>query len=53
MAKNALCQIGHLEEGDPQELGMLMGERGRRYSLPLHVNVKPQSAKACGTRRIN
>lgn len=31
MDKIALCKIGHLEEGDPQELGTLMGELARRY----------------------
>jgi homocysteine S-methyltransferase len=31
MDKIALCRIGYLEEGDPLELGRLMGEVARRY----------------------
>ena len=31
MDKVALCQIGHLEEGDPEQLGRLMGELAHRY----------------------
>lgn len=31
MDKISLCRIGHLEEGDPQELGRLMGELAGRY----------------------
>jgi methionine synthase I (cobalamin-dependent) len=29
--KMELCQIGHLEEGDPQQLGLLMGDLARRF----------------------
>jgi homocysteine S-methyltransferase len=43
MDKIALCQIGHLEEGDPQELGRLMGELGRRYP---HIDIW---GGCCGT----
>lgn len=31
MEKIALCQIGHLEEGDPVELGQLYGDLAPRY----------------------
>jgi len=31
MEKISLCRLGHLEEGDPHELGMLMGNLARRY----------------------
>lgn len=31
MDKIALCKLGRLEEGDPDELGRLMGEVARRY----------------------
>lgn len=31
MDKIALCKLGHLEEGDPVELGRQMGEVARRY----------------------
>ncbi len=31
MEKIALCKLGHLEEGDPQELGRQMGELARRW----------------------
>jgi len=43
MDKIALCQIGHLEEGDPQELGTLMGELARRYP---HIDIW---GGCCGT----
>lgn len=43
MDKIALCQIGHLEEGDPQELGRLMGELARRYP---HIDIW---GGCCGT----
>ncbi|MEJ7635085.1 homocysteine S-methyltransferase family protein [Aeromicrobium sp.] len=33
MEKIALCQLGHLEEGDPVELAELMGGLARRYPL--------------------
>lgn len=31
MDKIALCKLGHLEDGDPQELGAQMGALARRY----------------------
>lgn len=43
MDKIALCKIGHLEEGDPQELGMLMGDLARRYP---HIDIW---GGCCGT----
>jgi homocysteine S-methyltransferase len=43
MDKVALCQIGHLEEGDPEELGRQMGELARRYP---HMDVW---GGCCGT----
>lgn len=43
MDKIALCKIGHLEEGDPQELGMLLGELGQRYP---HIDIW---GGCCGT----
>lgn len=43
MAKISLCKIGHLEEGDPQELGRLMGELARRYP---HIDIW---GGCCGT----
>jgi len=33
LEKIALCQLGHLEEGDPVELAELMGGIARRYPL--------------------
>ncbi|SNS41525.1 homocysteine S-methyltransferase family protein [Tropicimonas sediminicola] len=30
MEKIALCKLGHLEEGDPEELGRMMGDLARR-----------------------
>lgn len=43
MDKIALCKIGHLEEGDPDELGMLMGDLGKRYA---HIDIW---GGCCGT----
>ena len=43
MDKIELCKIGHLEEGDPQELGTLMGELARRYP---HIDIW---GGCCGT----
>lgn len=43
MDKIALCKIGHLEEGDPPELGRLMGELARRYP---HIDMW---GGCCGT----
>ena len=31
MDKISLCRLGHIEEGDPDELGRLMGDLARRY----------------------
>ena len=41
--KIELCQIGHLEEGDPVELGRLMGDLARRYP---HMDIW---GGCCGT----
>lgn len=43
MDKISLCRIGHLEEGDPEELGRLMGELARRYP---HIDIW---GGCCGT----
>jgi len=43
MEKIALCQIGHLEEGDPVELGKLCGNLSQRYP---HMDVW---GGCCGT----
>ena len=43
MDKMALCQIGHLEDGDPVELGVLCGDLARRYP---HMDVW---GGCCGT----
>jgi len=43
MDKISLCKIGHLEEGDPQELGRLMGELARLYP---HIDIW---GGCCGT----
>ncbi|MHA3980176.1 homocysteine S-methyltransferase family protein [Halovulum sp. GXIMD14794] len=31
MEKVALCKLGHIEEGDPEELAAMMGDLARRY----------------------
>ncbi|NVK43530.1 MAG: hypothetical protein HWE39_19975 [Oceanospirillaceae bacterium] len=36
MDKMVLCSIGHPEDGDPENLGMLMGELARRYP---HIDI--------------
>jgi homocysteine S-methyltransferase len=41
--KIELCQIGHLEEGDPEELGRLMGDLADRYP---HIDIW---GGCCGT----
>jgi S-methylmethionine-dependent homocysteine/selenocysteine methylase len=41
--KMELCQIGHLEEGDPQQLGRLLGDLAKRYP---HIDVW---GGCCGT----
>jgi homocysteine S-methyltransferase len=43
MEKIALCQVGHLEEGDPVELGELCGDLARRYP---HMDIW---GGCCGT----
>lgn len=43
MEKIALCQIGHLEQGDPVELGELCGDLARRYP---HMDIW---GGCCGT----
>lgn len=47
--KMALCQIGHLEDGDPVDLGQRMGALSRRYP---HIDVW---GGCCGTwdRHLN
>ena len=34
MEKVALCKLGHLEDGDPVELGQQMGDVARRFPAP-------------------
>ncbi|MES1199100.1 MAG: homocysteine S-methyltransferase family protein [Pseudomonadota bacterium] len=41
--KIELCQIGHLEDGDPQDLGARMGDLARRYP---HIDIW---GGCCGT----
>lgn len=43
MDKISLCTIGHLEEGDPEDLGLLMGDLARRYP---HIDIW---GGCCGT----
>jgi len=43
MDKISLCKLGHLEEGDPVELGQLMGDLARRFP---HIDVW---GGCCGT----
>ncbi|RMH34743.1 MAG: homocysteine S-methyltransferase family protein [Nitrospirae bacterium] len=43
MDKISLCQIGHLEDGDPVELGAQMGELARRFP---HIDIW---GGCCGT----
>ncbi len=43
MDKISLCKLGHLEEGDPVELGVLMGQLAARYP---HVDMW---GGCCGT----
>lgn len=47
MEKIALCKLGHLEEGDPEELGRLMGEIARRNP---HMDVW---GGCCGTGAVH
>lgn len=43
MDKISLCQLGHLEEGDPRELGEQMGDIAKRYP---HIDIW---GGCCGT----
>jgi S-methylmethionine-dependent homocysteine/selenocysteine methylase len=43
MEKMALCKLGHLEDGDPVELGLLCGDLARRYP---HMDIW---GGCCGT----
>lgn len=45
--KGTLCQLGHLEEGDPVELGKQMGDLAKRYP---HMTVW---GGCCGTDSIH
>jgi S-methylmethionine-dependent homocysteine/selenocysteine methylase len=47
MDKISLCRLGHLEEGDPHELGVLMGDLARRY---LHMDIW---GGCCGTCEVH
>ena len=47
MDKIALCKLGHLEEGDPVELGALMADVGRRYP---HMDIW---GGCCGTGHVH
>lgn len=47
MEKVALCRLGHLEEGDPIELGRMMGALARRYP---HMDIW---GGCCGTTEIH
>lgn len=47
LAKGVLCKLGHLEEGDPAELGQQMGDVARRYP---HFNVW---GGCCGTDHVH
>jgi S-methylmethionine-dependent homocysteine/selenocysteine methylase len=47
MEKIALCKLGHLEEGDPIELGQLMGQLAKRYP---HMDIW---GGCCGTGEVH
>jgi S-methylmethionine-dependent homocysteine/selenocysteine methylase len=47
MEKIALCKLGYLEEGDPIELGQLMGDLARRYP---HMDIW---GGCCGTLEVH
>ncbi len=47
MDKIALCKLGHLEEGDPEELGRLVADVGRRYP---HLDIW---GGCCGTGHVH
>lgn len=47
LAKGTLCQLGHLEEGDPVELGQQMRDVSRRFP---HISVW---GGCCGTDHVH
>ncbi|MEM1130713.1 MAG: homocysteine S-methyltransferase family protein [Pseudomonadota bacterium] len=47
MDKIALCKIGHLEEGDPEELSVMMGDLAARYP---HMDIW---GGCCGTGAVH
>ena len=47
MEKIALCQLGHLEEGNPVELGQMIGDVARRYP---HMDIW---GGCCGTGEVH
>lgn len=47
LEKGTLCQLGHLEEGDPVELGQQLGKVARRYP---HMSVW---GGCCGTDHVH
>jgi S-methylmethionine-dependent homocysteine/selenocysteine methylase len=47
MTKGVLCKLGHLEQGDPVELGQQMGDVARKYP---HINVW---GGCCGTDHVH
>ncbi len=47
LEKGTLCKLGHLEEGDPIELGRQMGELAARFP---HINVW---GGCCGTDHVH
>jgi S-methylmethionine-dependent homocysteine/selenocysteine methylase len=47
MDKISLCRLGHLEEGDPHELGEQMGDMAKRYP---HVDIW---GGCCGTWEVH
>ena len=47
LEKGTLCKLGHLEEGDPVELGRQMGDLAQRYP---HI---PVWGGCCGTDRVH
>ena len=46
MEKIALCKIGHLEDGDPEELGEQMGSLAQRYA---HIDIWGGCCGTCET----
>lgn len=47
MDKVSLCKLGHLEDGDPMELGKQMGQLARRFP---HIDIW---GGCCGTRETH